>query len=42
MRLQRFSNLEIDHTALKLCEELNEMSPVTMDKFRLPIVYEVV
>ncbi len=23
-------------------EELNEMSPVTMGKFRLPIVYEVV
>ncbi len=42
VRLQRFSNPEIDYTARRLCEELNEMSPVTMGKFRLPIVYEVV
>jgi transposase len=42
VRLQRFSNPEIDCTARRLCEELNEMGPVTMDKFQLPIVYEVV
>ncbi len=42
VRLQRFSNPETDYTVRKLCEELNEMNPVTMDKFRLPIVYEVV
>lgn len=41
VRLQRFSNPEIDYTARRLCEELNEMSPKTMDKFRLPIRYEV-
>ncbi len=41
VRLQRFSNPEIDYTARRLCEELNEMNPMTTDKFRLPIVYEV-
>ncbi len=42
VRLQRFSNPEIDYTARRLCEELNEISPVAMDRFRLPIFYEVV
>jgi len=39
--LQRFENPEIDYAARGLCEELNRMNPITADKFRLPIWFEV-
>jgi len=39
--LRRFRNNEIDYAARRLCEDLNAMSPRTLDKFQLPIIYEV-
>jgi len=39
--LRRFKNQEIDYAARRLCEELNAMAPRTLDKFQLPIHYEV-
>lgn len=39
--LRRFKNREIDYAARRLCEELNTMKPKTLDKFRLPIRYDV-
>lgn len=41
-KLRRFKNAEIDYAARYLCKELNQMKPYTLDKFRLPIHYEVV
>lgn len=41
VRLQRFKNLEIDYAARGLCEELNKINPVTLDKYQLPIRFEV-
>jgi len=41
VRLRRFKNPEIDYAARHLCEDLNQMGPVTLDKFRFPIHYEV-
>ena len=41
VRLKRFKNRAIDYAARHLCEELNTMKPVTLDKFALPICYEV-
>ena len=41
VRLRRFKNPEIDYAARRLCEDLNEMAPRTLDKFQLPILYEV-
>ena len=41
VRLQRFKNPEIDYAARGLCEDLNKMDPVTVDKYRLPIRFEV-
>jgi hypothetical protein len=41
VRLQRFKNAEIDYAARGLCEELNKMDPVTIDKYQLPIWFEV-
>ncbi len=41
VRLGGFKNPEIDYAARHLCEDLNEMKPATLDKFRLPIHYEV-
>ncbi|MFH2013754.1 MAG: putative transposase [Patescibacteria group bacterium] len=40
--LRRFKNQEIDYAARHLCEELNQMKPYTLDRFHLPIHYEVV
>lgn len=37
----RLGNPEIDYNIRRLCGELNEIGPVTMDKFRLLIRYEV-
>ena len=41
VRLRRFKNPEIDYAARCLCEDLNEMNPRTLDRFRLPLRYEV-
>jgi len=39
--LRRFTDREIDYAARHLCEDLNNMRPVTLDRFRLPIRYQV-
>ena len=39
--LRRFTDREIDYAARHLCEDLNAMRPVTLDKFHLPIRYHV-
>jgi len=39
--LRRFTDREIDDAARRLCEDLNEMHPVILDKFHLPIRYHV-
>ena len=41
VQLQRFKNLEIDYAARGLCEDMNKMAPVTLDKYQLPIWFEV-
>lgn len=41
VQLRRFKNPEIDYAARHLCEDLNQMKPFTLDKFHLPICYEV-
>jgi hypothetical protein len=41
VQLRRFRNPEIDYAARHLCEDLNQMKPVTLDKFHLSIQYEV-
>src|SRR5437016_3722059 len=39
--LRRFTDREIDYAARHLCEDLNRMQPVTLDKFHLQIRYHV-
>jgi hypothetical protein len=39
--LRRFTDREIDYAARHLCEELNSMHPVTVDKYHFPIRYGV-
>ena len=39
--LRRFRDREIDYAALHLCEDLNGMRPVTLDRFHFPIRYQV-
>jgi len=39
--LRRFKDREIDYAARHLCEDLNRMSPVTLDRFQLPIRFRV-
>ena len=39
--LRRFTDREIDYAARHLCEDLNRMQPVTLDKFHFPIHYRV-
>jgi hypothetical protein len=39
--LREFADREIDYAARHLCEDLNGMQPVTLDKFHLPIRYHV-
>ena len=39
--LRRFTNREIDYAARRLCEDINRMQPVTLDKFQLPIRFHV-
>jgi transposase len=41
VRLRRFRNPEIDYAARRLCEDLNRMAPATLDRFRIPLHYEV-
>ena len=42
VQLRRFKNPEIDYAARELCDDLNKMKPHTLDKFCLPIHYEVI
>lgn len=39
--LRRFKDREIDYAARHLCEDLNRMQPVTLDRFHFPIHYQV-
>jgi transposase len=39
--LRRFKDREINYAARHLCEDLNRMSPVTLDRFHFPIRYQV-
>ena len=39
--LRRFKDREIDYAARHLCEDLNGMSPVTLDRSHFPIRYQV-
>jgi transposase len=39
--LKRFRNGEIDYAARHLCEDLNRLQPLTLDRFHLPIRYHV-
>lgn len=39
--LRKFKDREIDYAARHLCEELNRMSPVTLDRFHFPIRFQV-
>ncbi len=41
VRLRSFRNPEVSYAAIRLCEELNQMNPVTLDRFRFPISYGV-
>ncbi len=41
VQLRRFINPEIDYAARHICEDFNRMNPMTLDKHRLPIRYEV-
>lgn len=41
VRLKGFRNPGVDFAARHLCEELNQMKPRTLDKYRFPIRYEV-
>ena len=41
VRLRSFKDPEVSYAARHLCEELNQMKPVTLDRFRLPIYYQV-
>ena len=41
IRLKKFTNEVIEYAARHLCEELNRMTPVTLDKFRFQLRYEV-
>jgi transposase len=39
--LRRFKDREIDYAARHLCEDLNRMSPTTLDRYHFPIHYQV-
>jgi hypothetical protein len=39
--LRRFKDREIDYAARHLCEDLNRMQPVTLDRFQFPIDYQI-
>ena len=39
--LRRFKNPEINYAVRHLCDDLNQMEPFSLDKFQLPMYYEV-
>jgi len=39
--LRRFKDREIDYAARHLCEDLNRLRPITLDRFQFPIHYQV-
>lgn len=39
--LRRFKDREIDYAARHLCEDLNRMSPTTLDRYHFPLCYQV-
>jgi hypothetical protein len=41
VQLRKFKNTEINYVARHLCEELNKMNAMTLDKFQFPLFYEV-
>jgi hypothetical protein len=41
VQLRGFMNSEIDYAARHICEDLNRTNPVTLDRHRMPIRYEV-
>ena len=41
VRLRRFKDHEIDYAARHLCKDLNQRKAFTLDKFHLPLRYEV-
>ena len=41
VRLRRFKNPEINYAVRHLCDDLNQMEPFSLDKFQLPMYYEV-
>jgi hypothetical protein len=41
VRLRRFKNPEINYAVRHLCDDLNQMEPVSLDKFQMPMRYEV-
>ena len=41
VQLRGFMNSEIDYAARHICEDLNRINPVTLDRHRLPVRYEV-
>ena len=42
VQLRGFKNAEINYAGRHLCKDLNSMDPRTLDKFRIPIYFEVV
>lgn len=41
VKLRRFTNPKINYAARRLCEDLNRMHPRTLDRYRIPLYYEV-
>ena len=41
VRLRRFKNPETGYAVRHLCEDLNQMEPVSLDKFQMPMHYDV-
>ena len=41
IQLRRFKNPEINYAIRHLCDDLNQMEPFSLDKFHLPMHYEV-
>ena len=41
VRLKKFANEVIEYAARHLCEDLNKMKPVTLDKFNFQVRFEV-
>ena len=41
VRLKGFRDQVVNYAAKRLCEDLNQMAPHTLDKYQFPITYEV-